>query len=229
MDVASNLEQVRQRIQRACEKANRAPTDVMLLAVSKGQPPEAVRAAAECGVTCFGENKVQEGKAKIGLCPGRLHWHLVGHLQSNKVRDAVYFFEMIQSIDSLTLAEEVNRRADQSAKTIPVLLEVNVAGEATKFGFTPSTLLEELEAINKLPRVEVHGLMAIPPWTPDPEKVRPMFQRLKELKQECEQRLGAPLPQLSMGMSGDFEVAIEEGATMVRIGTAIFGSRPAKR
>lgn len=225
MDVATNLEQVRQRIATACAKAGRAANEVLLLGVAKGQPPEAVRAAAECGLTHFGENKVQEGRAKIGLCPGRLHWHLIGHLQSNKVRDAVHFFEMIHSIDSLSLAEEVNKRADQVAKTMPILLEVNVAGEASKFGYSPAQLLEQFMDINALPRLEIHGLMAIPPWTPDPEKIRPMFRRLRELKGECEQKLGAPLPHLSMGMSGDFEVAIAEGATIVRIGTAIFGSR----
>jgi len=134
-------------------------------------------------------------------------------------------FEMIQSVDSLRLAEEINRAADQAAKTLPVLLEVNVAGEASKFGYKPETLLAEFMAINALPKIEVHGLMTIAPWTPTPEKVRPVFRRLRELKAQCEDLLGAPLPHLSMGMTGDFEVAIEEGATMVRVGTALFGER----
>ncbi len=173
----------------------------------------------------FGENKVQEAKAKIPLCPGRLHWHFIGHLQSNKCRDAVALFEMIQSVDSLALAQEISKRAEQSAKTMPILLEVNAVGEASKFGYRPEQLLAELETINQLSRIEVHGLMTVPPWSPEPEKVRPAFRQMRELKERCEQVLGAPLPHLSMGMSGDFEVAIEEDATIVRIGTALFGPR----
>jgi pyridoxal phosphate enzyme (YggS family) len=146
-------------------------------------------------------------------------------LQSNKCRDAVQLFEMIQSVDSLSLATELNKWADKIGKTIPVLLEVN-SGEATKFGFKPEALLDQLAEINALPRLEIHGLMTIAPWTPEPERVRPVFRALAELKASCEQKLGVPLPHLSMGMSGDFEVAIEEGATIVRIGTALFGARP---
>lgn len=228
MDLAANLEQVRRRIAAACERAGRDPASVTLLAVSKGQPPEVVRAAADLGLTLFGENKVQEARAKIPLCPDRLRWHLVGHLQTNKARDAVQWFEMIQSVDSLRLAEELQKQAEKAARTVPVLLEVNVAGEASKFGYRPEQLLAELPALNAFPRLEIRGLMTLAPWTPEPEKVRPVFRRLRELKTECEQRLGAPLEHLSMGMSGDFEVAIEEGATLVRIGTALFGTRPAR-
>jgi pyridoxal phosphate enzyme (YggS family) len=228
VDLAANLEHLRRRIAAACARAGRDPASVTLLAVSKGQPPEVVRAAADLGLTLFGENKVQEAKAKIPLCPGRLHWHLVGHLQSNKARDAVHWFEMIQSLDSLALAAELQKQAEKAAKTVPVLLEVNVAGEAAKFGYRPEQLLAELRELNAFPRLEIQGLMTLAPWTPDPEKVRPVFRRLRELKAECEQRLGAPLAHLSMGMSGDFEVAIEEGATLVRIGTALFGPRPAR-
>jgi len=141
------------------------------------------------------------------------------------VRDAVELFEMIQGVDSLSLAREISKRAEQAAKTMPILLEVNVAGEASKFGYAPDKLLAELNQLNALPRIEIHGLMAIPPFTPLPEKARPYFQKLRELKLQCEQILGAPLPHLSMGMSGDFEVAIEEGSTMVRVGTALFGER----
>jgi hypothetical protein len=168
---------------------------------------------------------VQEAKAKIPLCPGKARWQLIGHLQSNKVRDAVALFEMIQGVDHAAIAREISKRAEQAARTMPVLLEVNVAGEASKFGYPPEQLLAELKALNALPRLEIHGLMAIPPYTPEPEKSRPYFRRLRELKAQCEIILGAPLPHLSMGMSGDFEVAIEEGATMVRIGTALFGER----
>ena len=150
---------------------------------------------------------------------------MIGHLQSNKARDAVALFSMIQSVDSLTLAEEINRRAEQASKTMTILLEVNIVGEASKFGYKPEQVLADLKQLNAFPRLEVHGLMTVPPWSPLPERVRPVFRRLRELKTQCEQILGAPLPHLSMGMTGDFEVAIEEGATLVRIGTALFGER----
>jgi len=225
MDLAANLQTIRQRIKAACDRCDREPNSVTLLAVTKTQPPEVVSDAAAHGLLVFGENKVQEAKAKIPACSGKLRWHFIGHLQSNKCRDAVQLFSMIQSVDSLALAQEINKRADEAAKSMPVLLEVNLAGEASKFGYPPKTLLAELNAINALPRIEVHGLMTVPPWSPEAENSRPHFRCLRELKEECEQLLGAPLPHLSMGMSGDFEVAIEEGATMVRIGTALFGPR----
>ena len=225
MDLAVNFSAIQQRIAAACARAGRDPASVTLVAVSKGQPPEVIRAAAEAGQTLFGENKIQEAKVKISLCPDRLQWHFIGHLQSNKCREAVRLFSMIESVDSLALAEEINKWAGQSAKTMPVLLEVNVAGEATKFGFTPERLLAELERINALPKIEIHGLMTIAPWSPEPERARAVFRRLRELNESCGKILGAPLTQLSMGMSGDFEVAIEEGATLVRVGTALFGER----
>ena len=225
MSLQDNLDSIHQRIRAVCERAGRAPESVTLMAVSKSHPPETVRAAADCGQVFFGENKVQEAKAKIPLCPGKLRWHFIGHLQSNKVRDAVDLFEMVQGVDSLALAREISKRCEQAAKTLPILLEVNVAGEASKFGYAPERLLAELNELNALPKIEIHGLMAIPPFAPVAEKARPYFRRLRELKTACEQVLGTPLPQLSMGMSGDFEVAIEEGTTLVRIGTALFGER----
>ena len=225
MDLAANLELIRQRIRAACDRAGREPNSITLLAVTKGQPPEVVQEAAKLGLAFFGENKIQEAKAKIPLCPGKLRWHFIGHLQSNKVRDAVELFEMIQSVDSLSLAQEISKRCEQAAKQMPILLEVNLAGEASKFGYKPEKLLSELKEINFLPRLEVRGLMTVPPFSAEQEKVRPYFQRLRELKTQCEQIISAPLPHLSMGMSGDFEVAIEEGATIVRIGTALFGPR----
>jgi hypothetical protein len=229
MELAENLERVRERIAAACERVGRAPESVVLLAVTKGQPPDVVRAAANLGLALFGENRVQEARAKIGQCPSRLRWHMIGHLQSNKCRDAVHFFEMIQSVDSLALAQEIDKWADKAAKTMPILLEVNIAGESSKFGYPPDRLLAELAEINRLKHVEIHGLMTVAPWAEEPEKVRPIFRRLRELKDECGEILGAPLPHLSMGMSGDFEVAIEEGATLVRVGTALFGERPKPR
>jgi pyridoxal phosphate enzyme (YggS family) len=225
VNFAENLNLIQQRIAAACARAGRDARSVTLIAVSKTHPPEAIQLAADAGLLTFGENKVQEAKAKIPLCPGKLRWHFIGHLQSNKCRDAVELFCMIQSVDSLALAQELNKRCEAAAKTMPVLLEVNVAGEASKFGYQPERLLAELAALNALLRLEIHGLMTVPPYVTDPEKARPHFRRLRELKTECEQILGAPLPHLSMGMSGDFEVAIEEGATMVRIGSALFGER----
>jgi len=225
MDLAANFEAIHRRINATCARVGRDPGSVTLLAVTKGQPPSVVRAAADLGQSLFGENRVQEAKAKIDQCPGKLRWHMIGHLQSNKCRDAVHFFEMIQSVDSLSLAQEINKWADKAAKTMPILLEVNIAGEASKFGYRPERLLTELEQINALGKIEVHGLMTVAPWTSDPENVRPVFRQLRGLKEQCEQVLGAPLPHLSMGMSTDFEVAVEEGATLIRLGTILFGSR----
>jgi pyridoxal phosphate enzyme (YggS family) len=225
VSLAENFDLIQQRIRVACDRAGRAPDSVTLLAVSKTHPAETIREAAGCGQLLFGENKIQESKAKIPLCSGKCRWHFIGHLQSNKVRDAVELFEMIQGVDSLALAREISRRCEQAAKRMPILLEVNVAGEASKFGYKPEQLLAELNELNALPKIEIHGLMAIPPYTTEPEKARPYFRRLRELRERAESSLGAPLPHLSMGMSGDFEIAIEEGATLVRIGTALFGPR----
>lgn len=226
MDIAENFRRIAERMTAACARACRNPEEVLLLPVSKGQPPEAIAAAAALGLAVFGESKVQEAKAKIPRCPGRLRWHMIGHLQSNKCRDAVLLFDMIESVDSLALAEELNRWAEKLGKRVSILLEVNVAGEAQKYGFAPARLLEELAALNRLPRLEIRGLMTIAPYTPTPERVRPCFRSLRELRDRGSDLLGAPLTDLSMGMSGDFEVAIEEGATLVRIGTALFGERP---
>lgn len=229
MDIGERLRLIRERLQAACARVGRDPASVTLLAVSKGQPAEAVREAAALGQTLFGESKVQEARMKIPLCPGRLRWQMIGHLQSNKCRDAVHFFEMIQSVDSLALAQEIDKCAARQGKTVPVLLEINVAGEASKFGYPPERMLADLAAINALPRLEIRGLMAVPPFVLDPERARPWFRRLRELRDQAQERLGAPLPELSMGMSGDFEVAVEEGATLVRLGTALFGPRPTLR
>lgn len=225
MGLAENVEAIEKRIHAACARAGRARDSVTLLAVSKTHPPETIGEAANLGLTFFGENKIQEAKAKIPNCPGKARWHFIGHLQSNKCRDAVELFEMIQSVDSLAIAQEINKRAEQAAKTMPILLEINVAGEGSKFGYQPERMLADLKEINALPRLEIQGLMAVPPFTPVAEKSRPHFQKLRELKQQAEAVLGAPMPHLSMGMSGDFEIAIEEGATIVRVGTALFGER----
>lgn len=224
--IAENLDGIRRRIAAACDQVGRDPRGVELVAVSKFHPPQSVAAAARLGLTTFGESRVQEAKAKIPQCPGRLEWHLIGHLQSNKARDAVTLFSTIQSVDSLDLAHELQRQAEKQSRKIRVFLEINIAGEASKFGWPPAQMLSELAEASSLPRLEIHGLMTLAPFTTDPEKVRPFFRRLRELRDRCAQALGAPLPVLSMGMSGDLEVAIQEGSTMVRVGTALFGERP---
>ncbi len=225
-ELQENLTRIRSRIDQACERSGRQPDSVRLMAVSKNQSPELVAQAASAGLTLFGENRIQEAKVKIPLCPSQLEWHFIGHLQSNKSRDAVSLFHVVQGVDSLALAEELQKQTLKQARSLPILLEVNVAGESSKFGWNPDRLLAELLQLNALPRLVVQGLMTIAPYAVDPEQVRPIFRRLRELRDRCTDLLGAPLPVLSMGMSGDLEVAIEEGATLVRVGTALFGERP---
>ena len=225
-ELQENLTRIRSRIDQACERSGRQPDSVRLMAVSKNQLPERVAEAVSAGLTLFGENRIQEAKVKIPLCPGQLEWHFIGHLQSNKSRDAVSLFQVVQGMDSLALAEELQKQALKQARSLPILLEVNVSGESSKFGWNPDRLLAELLQLNALTRLEVHGLMTIAPYAVDPEQVRPIFRRLRELRDRGTDLLGAPLPVLSMGMSGDLEVAIEEGATLVRVGTALFGERP---
>jgi len=224
-NIADNVEAARVRIAAACERARRDATEVQLVAVSKKFTPDVIREAADAGLTLFGENRIQEAKIKIPDCAGHLRWHFIGHLQTNKCRDAVDLFEMIHAVDSLHLAEELNKRCEHSAKVIPVLLEVNVSGEGSKHGYAPEAVLAELDALAALPQLEIHGLMTMAPFTQQPESTRPFFTKLRKTRDICEDQLGAPMPELSMGMSGDFEIAIEEGATLVRLGTALFGPR----
>ena len=197
-----------------------------MMAVTKNHPAGTVAEAVALGLDLMGENRVQEAKAKIPLCPPRARWHFIGHLQSNKARDAAALFEMVQGVDSLAIATELDKQAVKLGRRLGILLEVNVAGECSKFGWNPEAALEAVPALNALTRLDLHGLMTVAPYATDPERVRPVFRRLRELRDRCEERLGAPLPVLSMGMSGDLEVAIEEGATLVRVGTALFGPRP---
>ncbi|MBM3847321.1 MAG: YggS family pyridoxal phosphate-dependent enzyme [Verrucomicrobia bacterium] len=225
MDLAENLAAVRRQIDQACDCAGRDPAEVQLLAVSKGHPANAIAELVRAGQLDFGESKVQEAKAKIPLCPSSARWEMIGHLQTNKARDAVHLFPVIQSVDSLRLAEELNKQADKAAKTIRILLEINVVGESSKFGYSPSAVLADLQSLNQLRRLEIHGLMTIAPWSQDPERARPVFRKLAELRKQCEDALGAPLPVLSMGMSGDLGPAIQEGSTQVRVGTSLFGRR----
>ena len=226
-DLAANLAAVNERIAAACDRAGRSADEVQMIAVVKKFSAAVVAEAADCGLTLFGENRVQEALAKIHDCPGHVRWHFIGNLQTNKCRDAVALFEMIHAVDSVRLAAELNKRCEQAAKVMPVLLEVNVSGEGSKHGFTPAAVVAAMDAFDDFPQLELHGLMTMAPYARDPESARPYFQKLREAKAACEDQLGAPLPELSMGMSGDFEVAIEEGATIIRLGTVLFGPRVA--
>lgn len=212
----------------ACARAGRPLEQVRLIAVSKTHGPETVAEAVACGLRVFGENKVQEARAKIPLCPGGLDWHLIGHLQSNKAFAAAELFDVIHSVDSVKLLDLLDRAGDELGKRIRLLLEVNVSGESSKFGLAPEAVPAVLEAANARPRLEVLGLMTMAPLAPEAEKARPHFRRLRTLRDQWSQQLGVPLPELSMGMSHDFEVAIEEGATWIRVGTSLFGERARK-
>ena len=215
-DVQANLERVRERIARAARRAGRRPEGILLIGVSKTVPAERVREAIAAGLPALGENRVQEAREKIRALGRPVPWHLIGHLQTNKVKDALELFDVIQSVDRLALASEIALRA---RRPVDVLVQVNVGGEASKSGFARSEVKPALDALRSMPMLRVRGLMAIPPAVDEPEKARPWFRGLRELRD------AAGLDELSMGMSGDFEVAIEEGATMIRVGTAIFGER----
>jgi PLP dependent protein len=220
-----NIKQIRGRIAAAAQRAGRLADDILLVAVTKTVGPERIEQALTEGLTTFGENKVQEAKQKIPLLSGRAHWHMIGHLQTNKTRDAIELFELIHSVDSVKLAAEINKWAERAGKTQRILLEVNLSGESGKYGLTPEAVDETIEQIAVLPRIEVEGFMTVPPHAEDVERVRPCFQQLRMLREAAVRRHGLSLAHLSMGMTNDFEVAIEEGATIVRIGTAIFGER----
>lgn len=220
---------VREKIDAAAKKSGRQTDEIELVAVSKTHPPEAIQAVSDAGQTVFGESRVQEARAKIPLLPGKLRWQFIGHLQKNKIRAALPLFELFHSVDSLELAQQFQRIAEEDGQRPRVLLEVNVAGEASKFGFSPTAILSQTEEILALDRLDVVGLMAMAPFAPDAENSRPYFARLRELRDELQKEGGVGLPQLSMGMSGDYLVAIEEGATLVRVGSAIFGTRSGKK
>jgi pyridoxal phosphate enzyme (YggS family) len=230
--LAARLRDVRGRVAHAAERSGRAASAVQLVAVTKTVSVATIRAAYELGLTTFGENRVQEAGAKIAeLQLARARWELIGHLQTNKAGHAVTLFDRIQSVDSLRLAEVLSARAAAVGRRLPILLEVNVAGEASKSGFAPEELVAAARAVATLPAIEPQGLMTVAPVVEDPEPVRPVFQRLRELRDRL--REAAPVgsggwPELSMGMSDDFEVGIEEGATLVRLGRALFGERPAQ-
>ena len=223
--IAENLERVRTQIADAAAKSGRSAADVDLVAISKTHDAEKVREAIETGQTLFGESKIQEARAKIPDLPSSTRWHFVGHLQKNKIRHALPLFELIHSVDSLALAQEINRIAEEEGLHPRVLLEVNVAGEGSKFGFAPEKLRAEMESLLALPRLSILGLMCIPPIADKDEASRKYFVQVRELRDKLQSEFHVDLAQLSMGMTQDYAVAIEEGATLVRVGTAIFGER----
>ena len=227
--IAENLERVREQIAQAAAKADRLVDEIELVAITKTHPAEKVREAMEAGQNLFGENRVQEARVKIPDLPSSLRWHFVGHLQKNKVRHALPLFELIHSVDSLALAQDMNRIAEEDGAHPRVLLEVNLAGEGSKFGFAPGKLREEMELLLALSRLSIEGLMTIPPLAEAAEVSRKFFVQLRELRGVLESEFDLRLPQLSMGMTNDFTVAVEEGATLVRVGTAIFGERSKPR
>lgn len=230
LSIAHNVARVNARIAQAAQRVGRDPASVRLVAASKTVEAARLRAAIAAGVTILGENYLQEARAKIGqLGREAAEWHFIGALQRNKVRYMFDLFDMMHSLDSLALAEEINRRAERLDRSMPVLLEVNIGGEASKSGFTPDALLTDIRKLASLPHLKVCGLMTIPPPTATPEDARPFYRALRELRDRLAHTglEGMTWTELSMGMTADFEVAVEEGATLVRVGTAIFGPRPA--
>jgi pyridoxal phosphate enzyme (YggS family) len=227
--ILDNLERVREQIAQAAAKAGRDVKDVELVAIAKTHPAEKVREAVEGGQTLFGESRVQEARAKITELSSNIRWHFVGHLQKNKVRQALPLFEMIHSVDSLALAQDINRIAEEEGLYPRILLEVNVAGEGSKFGFVPDDLREQMEALLALSRLSIEGLMCIPPLAVESEDSRKFFVQVRELRDSLEKEFNMKLPQLSMGMTQDFPIGIQEDATLVRVGTAIFGERSKKQ
>src|SRR6185437_12973548 len=223
--IAENLERVREQIASAAAKSGRSTDDVELVAITKTHPAEKVREAIEAGQTLFGESRVQEARAKIPELPSNARWHFVGHLQKNKIRQALPLFELFHGVDSLALAQEINRVAADEAMHPRVLLEVNMAGEGSKFGFSPDKLREQMEELLALPRLSILGLTCIPPIAEEAEASRKYFVQLREQRDRLQIEFHVDLAQLSMGMTQDFGVAVEEGATLVRVGTAIFGER----
>jgi hypothetical protein len=225
--IKQNLQTLKTRIGDACAKVGRSPSEITLIAVTKTVPVDIIGLGIEAGITVIGENRVQEAQEKFPIIGNKVQWHLVGHLQTNKVKKVLEIFSMIQSVDSLHLAAEIEKRANSLNKVIPVLIEVNTSQEETKFGVNPNELMRLINDMLPLSHLKISGLMTIGPGLAieDKEKSRPCFQLLYELKHRAETEFGISLPYLSMGMSSDFEVGIEEGSNMIRVGTAIFGER----
>jgi pyridoxal phosphate enzyme (YggS family) len=222
--IKENLLRVRERIEKAARKAGRDSNEIELVAVSKTVETDRIKEAIEAGIAILGENYVQEAQKKIEEIGRPVSWHFIGHLQSNKAKYAVRLFDMIHALDSVSLAEELNRRAEQSDRVMKVMVEVNLSKEVTKFGTDEEMMLNLAKRIQTLRHLSLEGLMTMPPYFDSPEMSRPYYIALRELKEKMA-REGIPMKELSMGMSNDFEIAIEEGATFVRVGTAIFGPR----
>jgi hypothetical protein len=224
-ELVGHLKRIRRAIEEAAGRAGRDPGSIRLVGVVKTVSAERVQEAVALGLEDLGENRVQEAERKIAVVGRSVRWHMIGHLQRNKAARAVELFDRIHGIDDRELAEALSRHAVRAGRTLPVLVEVNVSGEGSKFGVQPERLPELLDAIVELRGLAVDGLMTVGRMVERAEEARPTFARLRELRDRAAARLGRPLPELSMGMSADFEVAVEEGATMVRVGTALFGSR----
>lgn len=227
MSIFENIKDVYKRISRAAMKADRDPSNIKLIAVTKSVGMGQISEAIEAGVRFFGENRVQEAAGKIEALravPEKIEWHMIGHLQKNKAKYAVKLFDLIHSVDSAGLADELQKQAEKAGKSQRILIEVKLSHEGTKHGVTRGGIADLLKAVSGMKNLNLLGLMTIPPFFEDPEKARPYFRELRELRDRLEAQ-GFHLPELSMGMSNDFETAIEEGATMVRVGTAIFGER----
>jgi pyridoxal phosphate enzyme (YggS family) len=229
IDTEANLNRVRSVIAQAAQVSGRNTTEIELVAVTKTHPAEIVREAVDAGQLVFGESKVQEARAKIPSLSSHLRWHLIGHLQKNKIRHALPLFELIHSVDSLDLAQAIDRIAQEDGLHTRILLEVNLAGEGSKFGFRPDKLRKEMDLLLALPRLSIEGLMCIPPLAEEADASRKFFVELRELRNALEREFQMKLPQLSMGMTNDYGVAVEEGATLVRVGTAIFGERKRRK
>jgi pyridoxal phosphate enzyme (YggS family) len=223
--IAARLRDVRSQIEATARKAGRDPDSVKLVAVTKMVKIDQIQEATQAGVVAFGENYVQEALKKIGEVKSVREWHFIGHLQSNKVKYVLGIFDLIHSVDRLSLAEQIQKRAEQKGLTQQILIQVNISGEESKSGVERDKALSLVTRIKDFPGITLRGLMTMPPYFDDPEKSRPYFRILREIRDEAEQKCRVSLPELSMGMSGDYQVAIEEGATIVRIGTAIFGPR----
>jgi len=226
-DIAVNIGKIRERIAAAASRAGRDPNMIKLMAVTKTVSPERIKEAVAAGIYLFGENYVQEAKEKIAALEKGVKWHMIGHLQTNKAKYAVHFFDCVQSVDRIGLAQELDKRARLAGHKIHALIEVNVSGEQSKSGIDAAAALELVKGVAALENISVRGLMTMPPYSDNPENARPYFRALKELAGEISraQIPGILMNELSMGMTDDFEVAIEEGATIVRVGRAIFGAR----
>jgi pyridoxal phosphate enzyme (YggS family) len=223
--VQKNLSEIHARIESAATRYGRKASEIQLVAVSKTHPPELIREAFEAGQRAFGESRVQDALPKLDALPREIEWHFIGHLQTNKIRKVVARFALFHGVDNENLAAQINRIAGELGVTANVLLEVNVSGEESKFGFAPENLPAALENLAPLPFLRIRGLMTMAPYSDTPEEARPFFAKLRELRNRLASQTGLPLSELSMGMSGDFEQGIAEGATIVRVGSAIFGSR----